>query len=182
MNHRAPSVAAFLCEKYFHDSPNLFALAGGYGSRTGCAQFGSGRVLLLLGAECRHPAAGPKSLHYLGSRKAAGKLYGPTEVRGQRPGLRHGHPDAVAAQAARDAARFLQASRKHLAVYSILMRREFAHSKLMPGHGKGGGKYRLAALSTISDDKGGKRDENGKPTVVVLGTAAGLSRPPCAQR
>ena len=35
-------------------------------------------------------------------------LHGAAEVRGQRPGLRHGHPHAEPAQAGRDAARLLQ--------------------------------------------------------------------------
>src|SRR5437868_10841 len=47
-------------------------------------------LLLLLGAECRHPATGAKGVHHLGSREEAGDLHGAAEVRGQRPGLRHG--------------------------------------------------------------------------------------------
>jgi hypothetical protein len=58
---------------------------------------------------------------------------------------------------------------KHLAVYSILMRREFAHSKLLPAHhGKIGTKGRgFAAPQIGAGGKSEKRAEE-KPTVVVL--------------
>src|SRR5262249_50133004 len=58
---------------------------------------------------------------------------------------------------------------KHLAVYSILMRREFAQSKLLPRESK----KRLAAPGASfgkSKDKDGAAfgDDTTKPTVVVL--------------
>jgi len=59
---------------------------------------------------------------------------------------------------------------KHLAVYSIMKKREFPHSKLLPAFprggpgGLGGGGGRLLAQSAARDD----RAEPRKPTVVVL--------------
>jgi Uncharacterized protein conserved in bacteria (DUF2330) len=56
---------------------------------------------------------------------------------------------------------------KHLAVYSILMKREFPHSKLLPVERDKFRSVRLGALSTgeaEADDKGGAK----KPSVVVL--------------
>jgi len=57
---------------------------------------------------------------------------------------------------------------KHFAIYSILMRREFAHSNLLPvnqfrGVGGGGALYGAALGSLREDDKAEK-----KPSVVVL--------------
>src|SRR2546423_1656646 len=75
------------------------------------ARVGRRRVLLLFGEERRHPAAGSKSLHHLGSPGANRNLYRAAEVRGQRARFRHGDPDAEPAEAARDAARLLQAPR-----------------------------------------------------------------------
>jgi hypothetical protein len=57
---------------------------------------------------------------------------------------------------------------KHLAVYSILMRREFAHSKLLPRvHTIYG---RATGLGAVKDKKVDAldREETAKPTVVVL--------------
>src|SRR5438094_10641183 len=58
---------------------------------------------------------------------------------------------------------------KHLAVYSILKKREFPHSKLLPvtrfGLGKGGGK--MLAQSARAKDAKSEEDEK-KPTVIVL--------------
>src|SRR5262245_12426933 len=69
-------------------------------------------MLLLFGAEYGHPAAGPESVYHVGSRHAASEFHRPAEVRGERARFRHGHPDAYPAQAARDAARLLQAPRR----------------------------------------------------------------------
>ena len=50
--------------------------------------------------ECRHSAAGAKGVHHLGSRQATGVIHRPTQVRGQRPGFRHGDSHADATQVA----------------------------------------------------------------------------------
>jgi hypothetical protein len=58
---------------------------------------------------------------------------------------------------------------KHLAVYSILMKREFPHSNLLPRYGKskgGGGRAPDTPFGKKGEPGDGKHDE--KPTVVVL--------------
>lgn len=59
---------------------------------------------------------------------------------------------------------------KHLAVYSIMKRREFPHSKLLPmprpGFGKGGGFPQARAANGI--DKSVAKKKDAEPTVVVL--------------
>ncbi len=58
---------------------------------------------------------------------------------------------------------------KHLAVYSIMKKREFPHSKLLPSYGGRGG-LRLASFQyrELSEDRAeGVHDEN-KPAVIVL--------------
>jgi hypothetical protein len=61
---------------------------------------------------------------------------------------------------------------KHLAIYSIMKKREFPHSKLLPvvnrGFGaKGGGKM-LESAKKAKDGKGGDDEQEKKPTVIVL--------------
>ena len=61
---------------------------------------------------------------------------------------------------------------KHLAVYSIMKKREFAHSKLLPnfdGGGRGGGRFNFGVGMPQSAARDTKREEK-KPTVVVLET------------
>src|SRR4051812_43606338 len=58
---------------------------------------------------------------------------------------------------------------KHLAIYSIMKRREFANSKLLPVHrmgGKGGGNFARAMKADAKDAEGGSAPK--RPTVVVL--------------
>jgi hypothetical protein len=54
---------------------------------------------------------------------------------------------------------------KHLAVYSILKRREFPHSKLMPVERV---RRELQALEALKDDANGNSSVKQKPSVVVL--------------
>jgi hypothetical protein len=58
---------------------------------------------------------------------------------------------------------------KHLAVYSIMKKREIPHSKLLPQHGwgRGNGMPMLARLAESAKDSKNK-DDAQKPTVVVL--------------
>ena len=73
------------------------------------------RLLLLLGArtaDILQPAQ--KVFISWDPVEKVETLHGAAQVRGQRPRLRHGDPDAEPAQAARDAARFLQAPRRLL--------------------------------------------------------------------
>ena len=69
----------------------------------------AGGVLLFLREERGHFAAGAEGVHHLGPGREGRNLHRAAEVRRQRPRFRHGHPDADPAEAARDAARFLQA-------------------------------------------------------------------------
>jgi hypothetical protein len=57
---------------------------------------------------------------------------------------------------------------KHLAVYSILKRREFPHSKLMPVHTKALGKMAKDRAAALADDRAEGESKGKKPTVVVL--------------
>jgi hypothetical protein len=58
---------------------------------------------------------------------------------------------------------------KHLAVYSILMRREVPHSKLLPHHyGRGGGKMLELARANRDSKEPQSGEEKSKPTVIVL--------------
>jgi hypothetical protein len=58
---------------------------------------------------------------------------------------------------------------KHLAVYSIMKKREFPHSKLLP-MGRGGAGRMLLERAALAKDEKADGDDNGtrKPTVVVL--------------
>jgi hypothetical protein len=58
---------------------------------------------------------------------------------------------------------------KYLAVYSIMKKREFPHSKLLPvmAFGRGGGKGKMLAQSARATDGKSEEDEK-KPTVIVL--------------
>src|SRR5262249_33886049 len=68
-----------------------------------------GCLLLLLRQERGYPSARPEGVHLLGPGQENGELHRAAQVRGQRAGLWHGNSDALAAQAARNATRFLQA-------------------------------------------------------------------------
>jgi hypothetical protein len=57
---------------------------------------------------------------------------------------------------------------KHLAVYSILKKREFPHSKLLPYPQRQARALFAGAGMAKSNDKNGKHSDNSKPTVVVL--------------
>jgi hypothetical protein len=59
---------------------------------------------------------------------------------------------------------------KHLAIYSIMKKREFAQSKLLPmqGWGRGGKGMPMLALARQDRDAKAKDKEDLKPTVVVL--------------
>ncbi len=58
---------------------------------------------------------------------------------------------------------------KHLAIYSILKKREFPHSKLLPRFGGRGGDGRFALQTGMRRDEAeGKSEPARKPTVVVL--------------
>jgi Uncharacterized protein conserved in bacteria (DUF2330) len=58
---------------------------------------------------------------------------------------------------------------KHLAIYSIMKKREFANSKLLPYEGRGGKitRFRAEAALGLKDAKGDMAEER-KPTVIVL--------------
>ena len=97
---------------YDHDPVFALALAPRVGDPCPVrARYESGGVLLFLGKERRHFAAGAKGVHHLGSGRKDRDLHRAAEIRRQRSRFRHGDPDAEPAEAARDAARFLQASR-----------------------------------------------------------------------
>jgi hypothetical protein len=57
---------------------------------------------------------------------------------------------------------------KHLAVYSILMKREFPHSKLLPFPGRGGQGQQALREFRDSDKSPAATERQKKPTVVVL--------------
>jgi hypothetical protein len=58
---------------------------------------------------------------------------------------------------------------KHLAVYSILMRREIAHSKLLPRfYGRNGGNLQTFSKTAQGRDFDAQTERAAKPTVVVL--------------
>src|SRR5580658_241664 len=61
---------------------------------------------------------------------------------------------------------------KHLAIYSIMKKREIAHSKLLPadGGGRGGGGFRFGLAMPQSAARDSAKQEDKKPTVVVLET------------
>ena len=89
----------------------------GLGRRSGSARqwcravHGAGGLLLFRRQGQRHPSTRAKGLHNLGAQRERRVLHRAAQVRGQRRRLRHGDPDAVAAQAGRDAARLLQGPR-----------------------------------------------------------------------
>src|SRR6516162_5935422 len=64
-------------------------------------------VLLFLREERGYLAARAKGIHHLGPQRQGRILHRAAEVRRQRPRFRHGDPDSDAAEAKRDAARFL---------------------------------------------------------------------------
>jgi hypothetical protein len=57
---------------------------------------------------------------------------------------------------------------KHLAVYSILMQREFPHSKLLPYRGSKGGGGKMLQLAAMDSKEPQDGEGKNKPTVIVL--------------
>ena len=106
-------------------------------------------------------------------------VYRAAEIRRQRRRFRHGHPDAEPAEAARDAAR-----PRHLAVYTIMRKREFAQSKLLPliepqffDGAPRFGAFNAPGAAPVANEKAGQglREER-KPAIKILevGTVGSL--------
>ena len=101
----------------------------------------------------------PEGLHHLGRQREGRDLHRPAEVRGQRPGLRHGHPHAGPAKLDEMPRDFF----KELAVFTILKKREYPQSKLLP----------RPPAAPAAFGAGGRAHDGGKPRRYVLRQRAG---------